>query len=101
MARSGSKRLFTAEMRLLNKLETMSDMVALPTDMPTDANGSVGGADISSLHTAIEELKKVGVGQLEILHTRSPAVADLAAFAAPLEDATGVWLSRWRRSQTG
>ncbi|OAZ14596.1 hypothetical protein [Thalassospira indica] len=57
MARSGSKRLFTAEMRLLNKLETMSDMVALPTDMPTDANGSVGGADISSLHTAIEDLK--------------------------------------------
>lgn len=57
MARSGSKRLFTAEMRLLNKLETMSDMVALPTDMPTDPNGSVGGADISSLHTAIEDLK--------------------------------------------
>ena len=49
MARSGSKRLFTAEMRLLNKLETMSDMVALPTDMPTDPNGAAGGADISSL----------------------------------------------------
>ncbi|KJE35640.1 hypothetical protein UF64_05705 [Thalassospira sp. HJ] len=44
-------------MRLLNKLETMSDMVALPTDMPTDPNGAAGGADISSLHTAIEDLK--------------------------------------------
>jgi chemotaxis protein CheZ len=57
MARSGSKRLFTAEMRLLNKLETMSDMVALPTEMPADPNGSGGGPDISSLHTAIEDLK--------------------------------------------
>ena len=57
MARSGSKRLFTAEMRLLNKLETMSDMVALPTEMPTNLNGAAGGADISSLHTAIEDLK--------------------------------------------
>lgn len=49
--------------------------------------------------TAIEELKKAGVEQLEILHTRSSAVADLEAFAAPLEDATGVWFSggrQWR-----
>ena len=57
MARSGSKRLFTAEMRLLNKLESMSDMVALPTEMPSDPNASASGPDISSLHTAIEELK--------------------------------------------
>ncbi|WP_238318372.1 hypothetical protein [Thalassospira australica] len=57
MARSGSKRLFTAEMRLLNKLETMSDMVALPTEMPTEPSASAGGPDISSLHTAIEDLK--------------------------------------------
>ena len=57
MAHQGSKRLFTAEMRLLNKLESMSDIVALPTDMPTDAVSSGGGADLSSLHTAIEDLK--------------------------------------------
>ena len=57
MARSGTKRLFTAEMRLLNKLETMSDMVALPTEMPTGSNGSAGSPDISTLHTAIEDLK--------------------------------------------
>ena len=57
MAHQGSKRLFTAEMRLLNKLESMSDIVALPTDMPTDAASSGGGADLSSLHTAIEDLK--------------------------------------------
>ncbi len=49
--------------------------------------------------TAIEELKKAGVERLEILHTRSRTVADLEAFASPLEDATGVWLSggrQWR-----
>lgn len=49
--------------------------------------------------TAIEELKKVGVERLEILHTRSRSVADLVAFSAPLERATGVWFSggrQWR-----
>lgn len=49
--------------------------------------------------TAIEELKKVGVERLEILHTRSRKVAELEAFASPLEEATGVWLSggrQWR-----
>jgi len=49
--------------------------------------------------TAIQELKKAGVERLEILHTRSAAVADLEGFAAPLERATGVWFSggrQWR-----
>lgn len=49
--------------------------------------------------TASQELRKAGVERLEILHTRSRAVADLEAFASPLEDATGVWLSggrQWR-----
>ncbi len=49
--------------------------------------------------TAIEELKKAGVERLEILHTRSRSVADLEAFASPLERATGVWFSggrQWR-----
>ncbi len=49
--------------------------------------------------TAIEALKAVGVRRFEILHTRSRAVADLEAFAAPLRDATGVWISggrQWR-----
>ncbi len=48
---------------------------------------------------AIEELREAGVEKLEILHTRSRDVADLEVFAAPLEDATGVWLSgghQWR-----
>jgi len=48
---------------------------------------------------AIEELRAAGVEKLEILHTRSRSVADLEAFAAPLENATGVWLSgghQWR-----
>ena len=47
--------------------------------------------------TAIEELRKAGVEQLEVLHTRSRAVADLAAFAAPLKEATGVWFSGGRQ----
>ena len=47
--------------------------------------------------TAIEELQKAGVEQLEVLHTRSRSVADLAAFAAPLKEATGVWFSGGRQ----
>ena len=47
--------------------------------------------------TAIEELQKAGVEKLEILHTRSRSVADLAAFAAPLKEATGVWFSGGRQ----
>ena len=49
--------------------------------------------------TAIERLREVGVTRLEILHTRSRAVADMEAFASPLREATGVWLSggrQWR-----
>jgi cyanophycinase len=49
--------------------------------------------------TAIEELRRAGARKLEILHTRSASVADLEAFAAPLERATGVWFSggqQWR-----
>lgn len=49
--------------------------------------------------TAIERLKEAGARQLEVLHTRSRSVADLEAFAAPLERATGVWFSgghQWR-----
>jgi len=49
--------------------------------------------------TAIEELRHAGAQKLEILHTRSSSVADLEAFAVPLERATGVWFSggqQWR-----
>lgn len=49
--------------------------------------------------TAIEELRRVGARHLEVLHTRSAAVADMEAFAAPLDRATGVWFSgghQWR-----
>lgn len=49
--------------------------------------------------TAIERLREAGVEHLEVLHTRSRSVADLEVFAAPLESATGVWLSggrQWR-----
>lgn len=49
--------------------------------------------------TAIEELRSVGVKRLEVLHTRSKDIADMPAFGAPLDDATGVWFSgghQWR-----
>jgi len=49
--------------------------------------------------TAIEELRKAGIEKLEVLHTRSRAVADLDAFSSPLNQATGVWFSggrQWR-----
>src|SRR5690606_17310288 len=48
---------------------------------------------------AIERLRAAGVTKLEILHTRSRSVADMDAFAAPLREATAVWLSggrQWR-----
>jgi cyanophycinase len=59
------------------------------------------GAELGSHDgwTAIEELRRAGVEHLEILHTRSASVADLAAFAAPLAKATGVWLSGGRQSR--
>jgi cyanophycinase len=59
------------------------------------------GAEFGSHNgwTAIEELRRAGVEHLEILHTRSASVADLAAFAAPLAKATGVWLSGGRQSR--
>lgn len=49
--------------------------------------------------TAMERLREAGARHLEVLHTRSRSVADLEAFAAPLERATGVWFSggrQWR-----
>lgn len=48
---------------------------------------------------AMEGLTRAGATQLEVLHTRSRPVADMEAFAAPLQNATGVWLSggrQWR-----
>lgn len=66
-------------------------IVLIPT-----AGAEYGGHDG---WTAIEELRRAGARHLEILHTRSSSVADLEAFAAPLENATGVWFSggrQWR-----
>ena len=58
MSRQGSKKLFTAELRLLNKLESMSDIVSMPLPAPVaDGGGAAGGPDMSSLHNAIEDLK--------------------------------------------
>ncbi|MDA0329525.1 MAG: cyanophycinase [Gemmatimonadetes bacterium] len=49
--------------------------------------------------TAIEQLRDAGAEKMEVLHTRSADVANLEAFASPLEHATGVWFSggrQWR-----
>jgi len=59
--------------------------------------GAEGGAHDG--WTAIGRLREAGATHLEVLHTRSRSVADLAAFAAPLSNATGVWFSggrQWR-----
>ena len=47
--------------------------------------------------TALEALQKLGASRIEVLHTRNRRVADLDAFAAPLKEATGVWISGGRQ----
>jgi cyanophycinase len=47
--------------------------------------------------TALESLQRAGAQHIEVLHTRNRAVADLEAFASPLRDATGVWISGGRQ----
>lgn len=49
--------------------------------------------------TALEALQRAGAEHIEVLHTRNRAVADLEAFAAPLKEATGVWISGGRQSR--
>jgi cyanophycinase len=45
------------------------------------------------LESLQETWHKLDVQTVEVLHTRSRAEADLASFTAPLDQATGVWLS--------
>ena len=47
--------------------------------------------------TALEALQRAGAQHIEVLHTRNRSVADLEAFASPLRDATGVWISGGRQ----
>lgn len=47
--------------------------------------------------TALEALQRLGAHRIEVLHTRNRRVADLDAFAAPLKEATGVWISGGRQ----
>ena len=47
--------------------------------------------------TALEALQKLGARHIEVLHTRNRRIADLEPFAAPLKDATGVWISGGRQ----
>lgn len=49
--------------------------------------------------SGLDPLKSAGAGEVTILHTRNPDVADDPAFVAPLQDATGVWFPggrQWR-----
>ncbi|OKH87837.1 hypothetical protein [Thalassospira sp. TSL5-1] len=68
MARQNQKKLFTAEMRLLNKLEHMSDIVSLP-EPANYGGGQAPGAtpDLSSLHNAIEDLKLELLSDIKIM----------------------------------
>ncbi|RCK47102.1 hypothetical protein TH25_16480 [Thalassospira profundimaris] len=70
MARQNQKKLFTAEMRLLNKLESMSDIVSLPEPANYgggQAQGTGPGPDLSSLHNAIEDLKLELLSDIKIM----------------------------------
>ena len=66
-------------------------IIVIPTagtedDYPQDWDG-LGG------------LRDVGAGDVTILHTRDPETADTDAFAAPIREATGVWIPggrQWR-----
>jgi cyanophycinase len=46
---------------------------------------------------ALAALRNMGARRIEVLHTRNRKIADLAAFASPLQDATGVWISGGRQ----
>ena len=46
---------------------------------------------------ALEALRDAGATRIEVLHTRNRRVADMEAFAGPLRDATGVWISGGRQ----
>ncbi|MCI0434946.1 MAG: cyanophycinase [Gemmatimonadetes bacterium] len=46
-----------------------------------------------------QTFRNAGVAHVTVLHTRDPAVANTAAFVAPLREATGVWIPggrQWR-----
>ncbi len=47
--------------------------------------------------TALEELRDAGARRIEVLHTRNRKIAEMDAFAGPLRDADGVWISGGRQ----
>jgi len=49
--------------------------------------------------SGVQAFRDAGAAGVTVLHTRDPVVANSAAFAAPLRDATGVWIAggrQWR-----
>ncbi len=55
--------------------------------------------DFAENWPGILPLLEAGAGQVTVLHTRDPDIANTPEFTAPLEDATGVWLPggrQWR-----
>lgn len=46
---------------------------------------------------ALEALRDAGAERIEVLHTRNRRIAELEAFAGPLREATGVWISGGRQ----
>lgn len=66
-------------------------IVVIPTAQESDRDGRMPGI--------VQDLMDAGARQIEVLHTRDRAVADSAAFVAPLREARGVWLGggrQWR-----
>lgn len=55
--------------------------------------------DFDNGWSGLEPLRQAGAVNIQVLHTRDPAVANDSVFAAPLEEATGVWFPggrQWR-----
>jgi cyanophycinase len=57
--------------------------------------GAEGGSH--DAWTALEALRDAGARRIEVVHTRNRKIAEMDAFAGPLRDADGVWISGGRQ----
>jgi cyanophycinase len=68
-----------------------ASLVMIPTAGESD--------DLATYAEDLRDLSEAGARRVKVLHTRDRAVADSAAFVAPLREAAGVWLPggrQWR-----
>ena len=74
-------------------IELAGDSTANIIIIPTAGEDS---AISSGRSPETEALRKLGVKQITLLHTRSPAMANTEAFVAPIRKATGIWFTGGR-----